>query len=183
MATFNLTWTPATGPNAGQQRVQYRIKGTSTWTIHTTLGSTVNSYSGLVLADNTLYQFAIVNLCLLGNQIYSQIFEGIKFICPVVTLTPGVAFINFSFPHLGGSIDKYDIEIYDASFVYLGKVTKYPATTITGTLNNLTPNTSYNIKVKPYAEGYVKSDCAYSNDSTLVSPTCSAASDLSAVLS
>jgi hypothetical protein len=130
-----------------------------------------------------LYQFVIVNICELGGFIYSPIFEGIKFTCTAVDLVPGITYVDFTFPHLLGSIDKYVVEIYDASFLLLGSIIKYPSTPVTGTFNNLMPNTTYHIKVKPYAEGYFKSDCAFDSFATLTSPSCTAPSDLSAALS
>lgn len=87
MATINLSWTPAGGPTSISQTVQRKLASGSTWTdLATGLAPTANSYSDTTAADNTLYDYQIINVCSAGSPQSSSTAQADNIICPTITL-------------------------------------------------------------------------------------------------
>jgi len=185
MASATINWTPAGGISTGQ-RVEYRIKSVGgSWTVFTTLSSTVNTATVTGLADNTVYEFRIVNICS-GNDVPSPTIEGIKQTCVVPSYSVTGTTATISFPHLGGELSKYTIKIKTASSVLITSVDKTgPFTvgsTISHTFTGLTAGVSYIITVTPFVGIYNLNEC-FQVDVLTVAPTCSAPTSVTATIS
>lgn len=68
--TVNLTWTPGSG--ATSQTVEYRVKGTSSWTQYTVFNNNTISNTSVSLPDGN-YDFRILNSCNLPSNIATVI--------------------------------------------------------------------------------------------------------------
>lgn len=134
---------------------------------YTTLGSTgsgitFNSGTGkweladLSAVDNTLYVYRAISN---GGSNPQTDYDYANIICPTVTSTPTDTTIPYSFTNSGGQIDKYVVELYDASGVTLvSSQTKLPAfaTPITGTFTGLTAGVSYKLRLVTFIGTYSK---------------------------
>ncbi len=173
--TANLTWVPFPdlGLSGGDQSVEYRVLGITPWTIHSNVSAVTNSAIITGLNSNEIYEFRVVSKCGYGNPVSSDIKEKIEFTCPVVAIvdtTPTT--VQYSFTHLGGSIDRYDVDILDSgNSVVDSNVHTSPSGTITGTFTGLSAATTYTIRVKPRATGnlstYYKNDCSTWSSDTI----------------
>lgn len=86
MATINLSWTPDNGPTSSSQTVQRKLASSSTWgDLATSLSAGANSYSDTTAADNTLYDYRIINNCSAGGPTAGGTVQADKIICPSVT--------------------------------------------------------------------------------------------------
>lgn len=167
-----LTWTPAGGANSTSQEVQYKASSSSVWITAASLGPTVNTYTIKNLDDNTIYDYRIVNICAVGGPSYAPIKQAIRFVCPVLTLTPSYNQVAYSFPHVQGSITKYVISLLNSSdsIVATQEVTTM-ATTISGTFTGLTQSTTYKVRITMYADSY-SNQCPPQSVTTGAAPTC-----------
>lgn len=169
----SLTWTPFSPNTGGTQTVELRVLGTTPWTIHSTEGPSVSTKNITGLDSNKVYEFRVVSHCAFGNPVSSALKEKIEFTCPVVTIvdtTPTT--VQYSFSHLGGSIDRYDVDIINPSnSVVSSNVHTTMSGTITGNFTGLSANTAYTIRVKPRATGnistYYKNDCTVWSSPTI----------------
>lgn len=88
MATINLSWTPAGGATSVSQTVQRKLASGSTWgDLATGLGPAVSSYSDTTAADNTLYDYRVLNICSAGGPTAGSTAQADNIICPTVTLS------------------------------------------------------------------------------------------------
>lgn len=109
--------------------------------------------------DNTLYTYRGISNCS-GAPSTDYLFANI--ICPVLTLTPTDTTIGYSFPPIiGGTIDKYDVQLFDTGEILLHTDTILPAFSnpITGTFTGLTSGT-YRVAVRVWSGAYYK-DCPF----------------------
>lgn len=185
MASVTLNWTPAGGSSTGQ-RIEYRIKSVGgSWTTAATLSSTANTTTISSLADNTVYEFRVVNLCSGGN-IASMNVEGVKQTCVSPSYSVTATSSTITFPHLGGEVDKYTIKLYSSSMTLITSVDKTgPFTvgsTVSHTFSGLTAGVSYTIMITPFVGTYSLADCA-SFDFVTTAPTCNAPTGVTATLS
>lgn len=182
MAQTTLSWVPAGGVNSLSQAVQYRKKGDTAWTTFSTETPSISSKTVTGLLDNQLYEFRVLNHCAVGGDISSGMMEGVKFTCPTVTYTKTYESITVSFSHLGGSIDAYDVKLYNSANTLIStySVSSPLNSTITHTFDSLSPASTYTVRVVPHAEGYSKTDCLVTTITTNDAPTCSAPTVLSA---
>ena len=110
MASATINWTPAGGSSTGQ-RVEYRVKSVGgSWTVFSTVSATTNTATITDLADNTIYEFRIVNLCS-GSEVPTSVIEGIKQTCPTPSNSVTGTSATVTFPHVGGEVTKYNIKI------------------------------------------------------------------------
>jgi hypothetical protein len=189
MAQATLNWTPAGGPNSVSQDVQFKTLAAGTFTQHSNVGPTVNNALITGLTDNVIHQFRIINNCSVGGPTNSGLDEDIKFTCPVVNTTPDHDSVEYSFTHLGGDVNAYDVQLLDAAGTTVIATNPHasPAGTVTGNFTGLTASTNYNIRVIPKASGtlgnYSKTNCALTAFSTAATPACAAPTNINAVLS
>lgn len=185
MASVTLNWTPAGGSSTGQ-RVEYRIKSVGgSWTVASTLSSTANTTTISSLADNTVYEFRVVNMCS-GGDIASMNVEGVKQTCPTASYSVTATSGTITFPHLGGEVSKYTIKLYSSSMTLINSVDKTgPFTggsTVSHTFSGLTAGNSYVVMITPFVGTYSLPDCTSFNFLT-TAPTCSAPTGVTATLS
>lgn len=113
--------------------------------------------------NNTLYVYKAISNC--GGSPPSTPSVSYTFanmICPTLTLTPTDTEIGYSFTHVGGEVNKYDIQLWDSTgTVLLSTNTHTPAfaTPVTGSFTGLTVTTSYRVRVIVYIDTTTKT-CA-----------------------
>lgn len=87
MATINLSWTPAGGPTSISQTVQRKQASSTTWNdLATGLAPTASTYSDTTAAENTLYDYRIVNVCSAGGPSPGTPSQADKIVCSTITL-------------------------------------------------------------------------------------------------
>lgn len=186
--TANLSWTAPGGSNSSNQIIRYRIPSqTSTWTVFNTVGPTVATATITGLLDNYIYEFQIVNNCLVGGPSPSVSSFKIKMVCPSVTLTKTYNSVNYSFSHIGLDIKSYIVEILDSTgnSVINNTVVSTPASTVTGSFTGLQGNTTYQIRVTMFAgvSNEYSKYCSSTSFTTDATPTCDAPTALNVTIS
>lgn len=118
MATINLSWTPANNATSTGQQVQRRIAGSGSYGTLATVGPTVSTYSDTTAANNTLYDYQILNVCSVGGPTASVVVQADSIICPSITTTnPQTGAANtivVSYPNITGSISYVSISLLAA---------------------------------------------------------------------
>lgn len=159
MANFTLTWDVQ--PGAYQQDLFLKPKYSGSFNLIATFDGEVESFQLNGLADNTIYQYKLRSFCDSGLPKETAVFEIIGITCPVVTLTPlcnGV--INYSFPHLGGDIDEYEVVLYTNADVEITRQTKSVSSTVSGSFTGLAAYTTYKVRVVAKADAFIRSNCS-----------------------
>jgi hypothetical protein len=117
MATIVLNWTPANNPTSTGQLVQRRLAGTISWGTLATVSATTATYTDSTAADNTLYDYQIVNTCSVGGPTASGVVQANNIICPTVTTdnpqTGAADTIVVSYPNLTGSVEYSSISLME----------------------------------------------------------------------
>lgn len=170
MANYNITWVPSSNGSAISQNIEYKKSIDSTWTIHSNVSPVTNIGSITGLDDNVIYDFRVSSVCLYGGPTPSSPFSLIKIVCPVVTLTKTFNSVSYSFPHPGGSISGFTVELLSSTSVILFTQTPTIGATMTGTFSGLTPSTAYKVRLKVTA-GSFSQTCA-PQDITTDNPVC-----------
>lgn len=132
---------------------------------YTTIGTpTFNSSSSrweildATASNNTLYVYKAISNC--GGSPPATPFTTYEFAninCPSLTIVPTSTTLPYSFTHVGGSVDKYEVKLYDSTgTTLLATNTHTPAfpTPVTGSFTGLTTSTSYRIRVIVYIGTY-----------------------------
>lgn len=170
-----LSWTPTVCSSPLGQRVEYRKKSDSAWTLFAIVPCEVSSVTIVNLEDEILYEFRVGAICSEGGQDRSVSYTAydvqIKQKCPEpITITPNQTSVTFEFLGSIGDIDSYDIYLYDENNNQLQVQNVLNNTIVTGSFINLTSETVYKIKVAPksYFNNFVKLDCAVIEFETLV---------------
>jgi hypothetical protein len=179
MASFDLSWTPAGGLNSTAQQVQYKAATSSTWIPVASLSATANSYTLPGLADNTIYDFSIVNICTFGGPTAGVSFQTISIVCPTVTTTPSYNSVSFNFDSLGGSVTEYRVDLMNGagnSTIAFKTITSSSGT-VADSFTGLDFSTNYNLRITPKAGTYTK-QCPLVPFATAALPTCSAPTSL-----
>lgn len=155
MATATINWTPVGGAYSINQTVYYKAIDDADWTLHSTVGPTINTATVSGLSDNVIYQFRVRNNCIGGTNSFSNTAEVINIICPTpVNINQGETATAFNFTHLGGDITSYLVELLSAADAVLNSQTfNSPGANVAGTFTGLTPSTDYKIRVTPKATG------------------------------
>lgn len=184
-ASATLNWTPAGGTNSLGQDVQYKVRTSSTWITFSSVGPYISSAVITGLVDNTLYDFRIVNDCAFGGPAPTNLTSNIKFVCPVVTITPTYNQISVSFTAQGASIDRYVIELLNgAGTAVLSTIDKpSPSGTVSGTFTSLPAATAYKVRVTMYATADFSNQCLATAVSTTAAPTCGIPTGVTATMS
>lgn len=146
---------------------------------YTTLGSpTWNSgmnrwvLDDTTALDNVSYFYKVQSNC--GDSPATTPFGYDRYMyitCPSVTLTPGDTTVGYSFTGVGGDVDQYKVEIWNASLTTLIHTdTHLPAfpTPITGTFEYLDQGTEYKVRVIVY--GYGSKNCPFQSVTTNAAP-------------
>lgn len=198
MANFTLNWTPQINSNVIAQRAGYRgrIVGgafiTTGFVPANDLSTTANTASIAGLSDNIVYQFIVNNLCTVGGEVPSSIYEQINFACISPVLSTAGASVTASVAGLPVDISKVSFTLYDSTgtTVIQGPVV---INTSGGTAQtqflSLAYDTIYVVKTQLYAtvNGVeIVSGCIDNNSaaiSTGVEPTCPAPTNLTVTAS
>jgi hypothetical protein len=184
MSNAVIQWTPAGGANSLSQDVKYKKKSDAGFTLFGNVGPGVNTATITGLLDNVVYQFMVSNVCAYGGPTPSAQYEGVLFTCPAVNMTPSHNLVSYNFTHLGGDIDKYVVELLNASGSGVIATNQHtaPSGTISGSFTGLNPSTAYKIRVTVYAGTYSKI-CPANDFSTAAAPVCDAPTNVTATLS
>jgi len=185
MANFTLNWT-APGPlNCISQTIQYRnVSASGAFILLTSVGPSVNTYVATGLADNTIYEFRIQNVCIYGGTVSSTTpIESFKIICPVVTVVPTYSLINgyevtvnWSVPTGAFLYTDYDFYLLNSTGVSvldsnLGLTTSSTSVQ-TFTFSGLAAATTYQIHVDVNLGANVKINCPNNTFTTATAPVC-----------
>lgn len=140
----------------------YTTIGTPTW------NATANRWEILdaTALDNTLYTYRAISNCTSTAPYMDYVFANIT--CPTLTLTPANDTMDYSFTGVGGSIDKYEVRIYDESgitLIHTDTIVPSFSNPITGTFLYLDTATTYKVSVRPYIGTYYK-DCTQQSATT-----------------
>lgn len=186
MASATLNWTPAGGSSTGQ-RVEYRVKSVGgSWTVFSSVSASVNTVTVTGLADNTIYEFRVVNMCS-GGDVASFNAEGVNQTCVSQSHSVTATSCTVTFPHLGGEVSKYNIKIYQTiGGTLISSVDKTgPFTggsTVTHTFTGLTSGAGYYVQITPYVGTYSLPNCS-EFDILTTAPSCAAPSGVTVTLS
>jgi hypothetical protein len=145
-----LTWTPVTNIS---QDIQYRtITGVTTWNLFSSVGPSVNTATITGLLVNRIYEFRIVNNCSNSGVAYSNLDSDINLTCPSVDYVLGTTLVFYSFTHLGGDVNKYEVLLYatDGTTLLSTNIHTNPSGTIDGSFTTVA-NTNYKVEVRVYA--------------------------------
>lgn len=118
---------------------------------------------------NTYYTYKAVSNCGATTPYVTVNYANIS--CPSVVLTSDETSISYSFSDTGGDIDKYEVELWDASgTTLLHTDTHLPSLVfpdpITGTFSYLDTGISYKVRIVPYI-GAASFPCAFNSKYTL----------------
>lgn len=174
MASFDLSWTPASGINSTGQEVQYKESISSTWLVAATLSSTADSYTLEGLDDNVVYDFRISNLCSLGGPTPGGSFQLIGFVCPSIATTPTYNTVSYTFTHVGGSVTSYRVDLMNSAgttIIAFKNITS-PSGTISESFTGLTTLTNYNLRLTMKVGTTYTKVCDLTPFATTNLPTC-----------
>lgn len=117
-------------------------------------------------SNNTLYTYKAISNCSSTSPSVTTTFANIT--CPVLNLTPGTTTMDYSFAPSGGSIDKYEISIYDldgTTLIHTDTKTPSFSNPTTGTFIYLDESTPYRVSIRAFIGSYYK-DCAPVTETT-----------------
>lgn len=140
----------------------YTTIGTPTWNATASRWEILDTTA----TNNTLFTYRAISNCTSSAPYIDYDFANIT--CPSVSLTPSDTTMGYSYVGVGGSIDKYEVSIYESDEVTLIHTdTKTPAFSnpITGTFIYLTAGTVYAVKVRGFIGTYYK-DCDFVTSAT-----------------
>lgn len=182
-----ISWNPSS-TNSTEQKVQYRVKGTENWITFSTLGALANQETITGLQANLIYEFRILNNCTSGGAAPSPTQTKVNLECPLNSITSSAENVNYSFPHQGGDISKYQVDLLSAnnSTVLQTKNHTSPfAATITGSFVGLNPQTNYYVRVTMFAGTSYEHNktCGSVPANTTAPETCSPPTNVNVVIS
>lgn len=156
MAVANLTWVVADGGGESQE-VYYKKMGIEEWTFFGTVGPEVDAVTITGLVPNRVYQCRLKNNCAEDMSAFSDVAEGAYLTCPdfINTNVDGMTLVGFFFPHVGGDVDSYFVELLSMEDVVLQSKTVAPSggPMVVSFWGGLTPGTDYQMRVSPKATG------------------------------
>lgn len=145
----------------------YTTIGTPVW------NATLNRWEMIdtTASNNVLYTYKIQSNC--GGSPATTPYTSFDFArvtCPSVNFTPGYENMAYSFTPLGGSIDKYEVKIYDstgATLIHTNTHTPAFSNPITGNFMYLTGGTDYRFEVFVWIGGVNYRICDAGTQTTL----------------
>jgi len=181
--TAALGWTP--GGSDGTQTIEYKLSTAPTYTQYATLNAAASSVNIPGLSPNVVYIFRITNNC--GSGSASAVTKtGIEITCATITSVTTDTSIVASFAPLGGDIDRYVVNLYDAGGVNLLQTQTFTGpfdTQINATFTGLTPSTSYLVEVQPAAGSTIRTNCTKITATTTAVPGCPLPTNLTVTIS
>lgn len=163
MASQTINWIPINDSTSDDQTVQYRIAPSGVWTTFSVVAKDVGTETITGLANNTIYEFRVVNNCSEGGPIPSAVVRAVSISCPVLDVTATSNSITVTFTPLGSSVNGYIIQLRnDAGGTILQTFTALSpfGSSVTHTFNtSITADTDYTVKVIPTADEFLKTDC------------------------
>lgn len=180
MASASIHWAPSTNNTGIHQEVQYKKNSSSTWITYSTVSITATTATITGLDDNTVYDFRIVSDCNFGGPAPSTAATVIKFVCPTVTLTPGINSIAYAFAGPGGSITLVNVNLLDNTNTIITTQNPSPVGAISGSFTGLTSGTAYKVQIVLTAS--TGSHSCPSQDISTIAP-CADPSSITALLS
>lgn len=161
MATAHLTWTAGGGV---QQEVWYKKASDSSFTLFQSVAGSASSIDITGLDVNVVYEFKIINKCNFGLEEESDLAPQVLLTCPSVTVDRGALALTVNFPHVGGDVDSYLLELHEYPAPDLvDQVTITPpfGSPISYTFSDLDVNTEYVVKVIPkIGSSYTNNSCS-----------------------
>jgi hypothetical protein len=178
-----LSWQNVSG--ATSQKVEYQIKGASTWTEYGFVDLLSNNVTISDLLDNYIYLFRVVTTCNTGSPATSATKEQINIVCPTVVCSGAASTISYSFSAIQKSITGYTVKLYDNAGTTLLS-TQSPSfnsstTTITGTFSALTPSTGYKVELTITADTFTKT-CSKVSATTTSGTACDTPQSVTALI-
>lgn len=184
MAIATINWIPGGGGASLSQVIHYRAMGDISWTLYTTVDASTATAEIVGLDSNVVYQFRITNDCDVIEDSFSNIVEGIVISCPTVEVDTTPTTATFTFAHLGGDIVSYRVELLNSSNVFITEVTiESPGSMVTDTFSSLSQNTTYKIRITPFATGDQGTYSEVCGSVSFVTNLCNGPTGVSAVMS
>jgi hypothetical protein len=186
MATINLAWTPAGGPTSTGQEVQRKLNSASTWTTLATVSSSTSTYSDTTAANNTLYNYRIVNICSAGGPAPGPVTSADAIICPTITVTnPQTGAANTLVANIAatsGDVSFVSVQLFDATGVTpVSAVISLSGQGATShTFTALSYSTSYTVKFT-LSDGTISKVCSQTG-AVGAAPACGAPTNLTATV-
>lgn len=140
----------------------YTTIGTPTWNATSARWEILDNTA----LDNTLYTYRAISNCASSAPYIGYDFANLS--CPTLALTPADETMDYSFTGVGGSVDKYEVSIYESDQITLIHTdTIIPAfpNPITGTFIYLTAGTGYAVRIRVFIGTYYQ-DCLFITSTT-----------------
>jgi len=159
---INIKWDEAVNAPPFYQVVRYRQTNPTDATQITTFTPIASGSANYTQNDNAItepvyynkiWKYKVVSLCADAGS--RPIVEGetIVMTCDLIfSSIPTSDTIPYSFHHLGGDVNRYEVKLFDSDDVQVGATqTKNPpfGTSIIGSFTGLTGNTDYTVKINP----------------------------------
>lgn len=181
--SIQVSW--VAGGGGGQQTVQYRVVGSSTWGGDAIVGASVTSHTFNGLADNTVYEFRVTNQCAGGIPTAStNIPTAAGLTCPVVSVNGTTNSITYSFNHLGANVTRYVVELLDSGGVNVvaSKTHNSPSGVVSDTFTGVSSG-NYFVRVRVFAGQSQEFNTICANTPTSVSQAnCTAPTSVTATV-
>lgn len=185
MASATISWSLDQTSNVTSQTVYVKPTSNSTWPQSGTnvpVGTKTLTLNNLT--DNVSYDYQVVSICAEGGPVPSAKRTAAKVTCTgAVSLVETDTRISYSFAHLGGSINRYEVRLLSATDMQIGihtvvQVGGVIPSTISNQFTGLAPSTSYKVQIKVFIDGvdsgssFSKQDCAAIAITTKPTPSC-----------
>jgi hypothetical protein len=156
MATATINWLPGGGTIALSQDIHCKALADEVWAFIANVNASTNTAEVGDRLDNVVYQFRITNNCSGEVSELGNIAEGAHVTCPfpVNVNVDGMTLVGFFFPHVGGDVDSYFVELLSVDDEVLQTKTLAGSGFIIANFwGGLTPGTDYKMRVTPQATG------------------------------
>ena len=156
MATATINWVPGGGTISLSQDIECKALADAVWEFIANVEADTNSADVEDRLDNVVYQFRITNNCSGEVSHVSEIAEGAALTCPfpVNVNVDGMTLVGFFFPHVGGDVDSYFVELLsDDDEVLQTKTLAGSGFMIANFWGGLTPGTNYKMRITVRATG------------------------------
>lgn len=156
MAVATINWVPGSGTISLSQDIHCKALEDAVWAFIANVSASANTAEVEDRLDNVVYQFRITNNCSGEVTHFSNIAEGAFLTCPfpVNVNVDGMTLVGFFFPHVGGDVDSYFVELLSVDDEVLQTKTLTPSgPMVVNFWGGLTPGTDYQMRVTPRATG------------------------------
>lgn len=140
----------------------YTTIGTPTWNAGVSRWEILDETA----INNTLYTYRAISNCTSSAPYVDYDFANLT--CAFVTLTPADTSMGYSFTGVGGSVDKYQVSIYEedeVTLIHTDTIVPAFSSPITGTFIYLTAGVVYVVKLRVFIGTYYE-DCAFTTEET-----------------